>query len=132
MRAPAPRDARALRLFGSLDHPAFAGKADATTAEALRTLRDGAASCALRGQPMKIELTLDGDYGDQIFAVTLQRVEDGERWSFVAEDVTDEQNVENAILSQAPEAQPLQRAAPQARSLNPPDPAAHNRGGILG
>ncbi len=107
-------NALARRLFGSLDHPAFAGKTDAKTAEALRTLRDGAASCALRGQPMKIELTLDGDYGDQIFAVTLQRVEDGERWSFVAEDVTDEKNVENAILAQALEAQLLQRAASMA------------------
>jgi signal transduction histidine kinase/DNA-binding response OmpR family regulator len=107
-------NALARRVFGALDHAIFAGKGDARSVAALAAMRDATAACALRGQPMKIELALDGEYGDQIFAVTVQRVDDDERWSFVAEDVTDEKNVEDAILAQALEAQLLQRAAAMA------------------
>ena len=107
-------NAIARRIFGRLDHAVFSGQPPARALEATEHLRVATGGCSLRGQPMKVELTVDGPDGAQILAVSIQRIDETERWSFIGEDISDEKNVENAILAQALEAQILQRAAAMA------------------
>ena len=104
----------ARQWFGTIDHPIFAGRSDTAAEKAREELLMATGACSLRGQPMKVDVTLDGFEGPQILAVSIQRIDEAARWSFIAEDVTDEKNVENAILAQALEAQLLQRAAAMA------------------